>query len=74
MGAGREQVGKSDASDRAWRFWLAVLFRGVVRPVGAILRVVGLSPIALGPDPRVRTYWKARRPIRDPKRHLTGQG
>jgi hypothetical protein len=41
---------------------LAVLFFGVVTPVGLLMRVVGRRPLALKRENELETYWVARVP------------
>jgi hypothetical protein len=39
---------------------LALLFFGLVTPVGMLLRAAGRPPLALKPEPEARTYWRER--------------
>ncbi len=40
---------------------LTVIFVAVVTPVALVMRMLGRSPIARGPDPARISYWQARR-------------
>ncbi len=49
---------------------LAVVFYGVVWPIGILTRLTGRDALQLRFDREAKTYWNARQPIRDPRRYF----
>ncbi|MBI5659094.1 MAG: hypothetical protein HZC43_06000 [Nitrosomonadales bacterium] len=52
---------------------LAILFYGVLTPVGAALRLAGKDPLRLKPDPGAASYWVPRDPPGPPPGSMTNQ-
>ena len=44
---------------------LGLLFFVIIAPIGAVLRVLGKTPLARSYDPRATTYWSKTRTTRD---------
>ncbi len=49
---------------------LAVVFYGVVWPIGILTRISGRNSLQLGFDSDAKTYWNVRPPTRDPRRYF----
>ncbi|MDA0917549.1 MAG: SxtJ family membrane protein, partial [Planctomycetota bacterium] len=49
---------------------LAVVFYGVVWPIGILTRLTGRDALQLRFDREAKTYWNARQPTRDPRRYF----
>jgi hypothetical protein len=49
---------------------LAIVYYGVVTPVGLILRLAGYDPLKRRFDSSVKTYWTDRKPEREIKRYF----
>jgi len=47
---------------------MAIVYYGVITPLGLIMRLVGYDPMRRQADSDVTTYWIKREPTRDPKR------
>jgi hypothetical protein len=41
---------------------MAVLFYGVITPIGLLLRLIGHDPLRRRMDPKLQSYWIVRRP------------
>ena len=59
--------------ETGWSILLPVLFYGVVLPFGLLMGLIGMRPIPVGYDQRLKSYWVKREPIRDPARHIRRQ-
>lgn len=51
-------------------FVLAIVYWGVITPIGLTLRLLGRDPMQRGFDPRATTYWQRRAPRTDPKSYF----
>lgn len=49
---------------------LAVVFYGVVWPIGILTKLIGRNSLQLGFDRDAKTYWNVRQPTRDPRRYF----
>ncbi|MGZ0162762.1 MAG: SxtJ family membrane protein [Planctomycetales bacterium] len=49
---------------------LAVVFYGVVWPIGILTKLTGRNPLQLGFDRDAKTYWNVRPPTKDPRRYF----
>ena len=49
---------------------LAVVFYGVVWPIGLLAKLTGRNALQLGFDREAKTYWNIRRPVKDPRRYF----
>lgn len=49
---------------------LALVFFGVVCPIGLLSRLTGRNALQLGFDREARTYWNVRKPITNPRRYF----
>ena len=49
---------------------LAVVFYGVVWPIGILTRLTGRDALLLRFDREAKTYWNVRQPTRDPRRYF----
>lgn len=49
---------------------LAVVFYGVVWPIGILTKLTGRNSLQLGFDRDAKTYWNVRPPTRDPRRYF----
>ena len=49
---------------------LAVVFYGVVWPIGILTRLTGRDALQLRFDREAKTYWNVRQPTRDPRRYF----
>lgn len=49
---------------------LAILFFGVITPLGLLMKFRGRDPLGLKPDPQAQSYWTKRSPSPDPSRHF----
>lgn len=52
---------------------LAVLFYGVVTPIGAVMRLTGKDPLRLKRDPGAVSYWIPRNPSGPPPDSMSNQ-
>ena len=46
---------------------LAVVFYGVVWPIGLLAKLTGRNALQLGFDREAKTYWNVRQPMKDPR-------
>lgn len=49
---------------------LAIIYYGVVTPMGLILRLIGYDPLKRRLDRSAGTYWMSRKPERETKRYF----
>tara|TARA_R110002072_G_scaffold303094_1_gene493255 strand:+ start:66823 stop:67296 length:474 start_codon:yes stop_codon:yes gene_type:complete len=49
---------------------LAVVFYGVVWPIGILMKLTGRDALQLRFDREAKTYWNVRQPVRDPRRYF----
>jgi hypothetical protein len=49
---------------------LAVVFYGVVWPIGIFTKLTGRNALQLGFDRKSKTYWNVRPPMNDPRRYF----
>ena len=49
---------------------LAVVYYGVVTPLGLALRLLGHDPLGRRFDPEAKTYWSQRKPTEDASRYF----
>ena len=49
---------------------LALVFYGVVWPIGILARLTGRNALQLGFDRDAKTYWNTRQPVKDPRRYF----
>lgn len=49
---------------------LAVVFYGVVWPIGLMTKLTGRNALQLGLDRKAKTYWNVRPPMKDPRRYF----
>lgn len=49
---------------------LALVFYGVVWPIGILTRLTGRNALQLGFDRDAKTYWNVRQPTTDPRRYF----
>ena len=49
---------------------LAVLFYGVITPLGVVMRFLGRDPMQRRFAPELPTYWQARQPVTDMRRYF----
>jgi hypothetical protein len=49
---------------------LAIVYYGVVTPIGLMLRLAGHDPLKLRMDRLAKTYWISRKPERETKRYF----
>jgi hypothetical protein len=49
---------------------LAIVFYGVVSPIGLLAKLTGRNALQLGFDRDARTYWNTRQQIKDPRRYF----
>ncbi len=49
---------------------LAIVFFGILTPVGLVMRLMSRNPLARGFDTDADTYWVRREPTRDVKRYF----
>lgn len=52
---------------------LAILFYGVLTPLGIVMRLAGKDPLRLKPDPGAASYWMPRDPPGPPPDSMTNQ-
>jgi hypothetical protein len=51
---------------------MAVLFYGIITPVGLLLRLIGHDPLQRRMDPKLPSYWVVRRPM-EPQTRMKDQ-
>ncbi|MGZ0173086.1 MAG: SxtJ family membrane protein [Planctomycetales bacterium] len=49
---------------------LALVFYGVVWPIGLMTKLTGRNALQLGLDRKAKTYWNVRPPMKDPRRYF----
>jgi hypothetical protein len=49
---------------------LAIVFYGVVSPIGLLAKLTGRNALQLGFDRDAKTYWNPRQQIKDPRRYF----
>lgn len=49
---------------------LAIVFYGVVSPIGLLAKLTGRNVMQLGFDRDAKTYWNIRQQIKDPRRYF----
>jgi hypothetical protein len=49
---------------------LAIVFYGVVTPIGLLAKLTGRNALQLGFDRDAKTYWNPRQQIKDPRRYF----
>jgi len=49
---------------------LAVVFYGVVWPIGLLTKLTGKNALQLGLDREAKTYWNVRQSVKDPRRYF----
>ena len=49
---------------------LAVVFYGVVWPIGLVAKLPGKNALQLGFDREAKTYWNVRQPLKNPRRYF----
>ena len=49
---------------------LALVYFGVITPIGLGLRLLGRDLLGRRADPNATTYWQERSPRRDPRRYM----
>jgi hypothetical protein len=52
------------------RLTIAVLFFGLITPVGLLFRLLGRNTLALDLEPKAETYWVSREIPNDLRRYL----